>query len=448
MPKYCLGISCKISSAGISCYLRLGQQMGEATNKEFSNGNSSLVIGANSWNFDEYGGAYKIATEFAVFCAQRGWDVHYVCNHAGKTERAPDLEFGVKVWRYQRPAGSSKGKSVDNLRAHFSHTRTIMRTIVDLAEDGRSVIVNGHSPLQYLGLIAGSGKTRPSRKVMSVHSPTAQEFIAEKQGSKLQVRDHLAIWLLKRLESSCYRKSDRIQCDSDFTRLSLARDFPRQTKQRMIVCPGYVDFERFNVRNMPRQHARRQLGGVWHTEEVIFFCLRRHVERMGLASLIRACSLVRDKAMDPGFRAFRLLIGGDGPLRKELEILKSELSLDDHVHFVGRLPEEYLQLAYRAANCFVLPTSALECFGLIILESFAVGTPVIATPVGSIPEVLGPFAGECLTADLSPESIGRSMFEFMCRNTWECREQELYEHAKIYDKKIVLQRLESIVSER
>jgi glycogen(starch) synthase len=422
--------------------------MGRAVNKEFSSRNSSLVIGANSWNFDEYGGAYKIATEFAVFCAQRGWDVHYVCNHRGKTNGAPEIEFGVKVWRYQRPEGSGEGKSVQNLRAHFSRSRTIMRTILDSTADGRSVIVNGHSPLQYLGLIAGSGKSRGARKVISVHSPTAQEFIAEKQGSKLQVRDHLAIWLLRRLEGSCYRKSDQIQCDSDFTRVSLAHDFPRQTGERLVVCPGYVDFDKFNIRTMPRQHARRQLGGVWDTEELIFFSLRRHVERMGLASLIRACFLVRDKATNQGFRPFRLIIGGDGPLRKDLEKLKSDLNLDEHVYFVGRLPEEQIQLAYRAANCFVLPTSALECFGLIILESFAVGTPVIATPVGAIPEVLGPFAEESLTTGLSPDSIGKSMLEFMTREVSERREHELYEHAKIYDKNVVLQRLEGIVSER
>src|SRR5208282_5988859 len=42
----------------------------------------------------------------------------------------------------------------------------------------------------------------------------------------------------------------------------------------------------------------------------------------------------------------------------------------------------------RACDAFVLPTGALECFGLIAIEAFAPGRPVLATTVGAMPEML------------------------------------------------------------
>ena len=70
-----------------------------------------------------------------------------------------------------------------------------------------------------------------------------------------------------------------------------------------------------------------------------------------------------------------------------LEKRVCDLQLEETVKFLGRLPEEQIPLCYAAADCFVLPTRALECFGLIVLESFAAGTPVIASRVAAIPEL-------------------------------------------------------------
>jgi glycosyltransferase involved in cell wall biosynthesis len=64
------------------------------------------------------------------------------------------------------------------------------------------------------------------------------------------------------------------------------------------------------------------------------------------------------------------------------------LGLEQHVRFTGFVPEDVLPLLYRAADLSVVPTVALEGFGLTTLESLAAGTPVLVTPIGGLPEAV------------------------------------------------------------
>ena len=75
-----------------------------------------------------------------------------------------------------------------------------------------------------------------------------------------------------------------------------------------------------------------------------------------------------------------------------------ELGLQDHVRLLGHVPEADLPLAYRAADLTVMPTASLEGFGLSVIESLAAGTPVLATPVGGMLDILPPL-GEQLVLE-------------------------------------------------
>ena len=103
---------------------------------------------------------------------------------------------------------------------------------------------------------------------------------------------------------------------------------------------------------------------------------------MGLDTLIEASRILKGRGL-----TFRTLIGGGGSLRDSLESQITEGGLQNDVFLLGRLSEKQLPLAYAAADCFVLPTRALECFGLIVLEAYACNTPVIASNVAAIPEL-------------------------------------------------------------
>src|SRR5262249_40901914 len=97
-------------------------------------------------------------------------------------------------------------------------------------------------------------------------------------------------------------------------------------------------------------------------------------------------------------------------------------------------------------DCFVLPTRELECFGLVIVEAFASGTPVIATPIGAIPELMAP-APEGLARDNSPEALGERILAFLRSGGQRdaAHAAKYVAFAKNYEKTKILDRLEVLV---
>ncbi len=67
--------------------------------------------------------------------------------------------------------------------------------------------------------------------------------------------------------------------------------------------------------------------------------------------------------------------------------MAKELDIEDHVTFLGYVPDDKLPLLYSASDIFVLP-AIYENFPFAILEAQATGLPVISTKVGGIPEFL------------------------------------------------------------
>jgi glycosyltransferase involved in cell wall biosynthesis len=108
-----------------------------------------------------------------------------------------------------------------------------------------------------------------------------------------------------------------------------------------------------------------------------------------------ACRLIEQKGVSYALRAFaqvapefpdaRLLIAGDGPLRKTLENEAKTLGMKDRVLFLGWQPDVTRLLA---AFDLLLAPSLWEGFGLVMLEAMAQGTPIIASRVSAIPEVV------------------------------------------------------------
>jgi glycogen(starch) synthase len=76
-----------------------------------------------------------------------------------------------------------------------------------------------------------------------------------------------------------------------------------------------------------------------------------------------------------------LVIGGEGSQLQALEQLTTELGLEPSVRFVGRVPPDEVDHFLRSASVAVVPSRS-EAFGMVVLEAWRAGTPVIASSRG------------------------------------------------------------------
>ena len=358
-----------------------------------------VLMTAAGWHDESPGGANKLPTDFARSLASRGYWVTYLCaSDAIDRVTRSDID-GVDLRRY--PSPSAPSPSLANVRSHWQMTSEIVRA-VQAERPVRAVL--GHSPLQYL---AAARACRSGRRCYGVHSPLVAELEHGVTGQPTW-RHRMAWRAAWHLEASVLRVSDVVHCDSDYTRRFMQSEHPRRLNGKAIVLPGWVDVERFRAAPVSRDELRGQLGWPWEPGVTTFFALRRLVPRMGLDTLLDAAARVAARG-----RKFRVVVGGEGVERSRLEALALARGIADRVAFVGRIPESRLSASYGAADCFVLPTRALECFGLIVLEAYACGVPVIGVPVGSIPEVMGPQFSEWVTDDNSAPALAERMEDFL-----------------------------------
>jgi glycosyltransferase involved in cell wall biosynthesis len=84
----------------------------------------------------------------------------------------------------------------------------------------------------------------------------------------------------------------------------------------------------------------------------------------------------------------KLVIVGDGNLRKQYEHWAKKLGVKDRITFTGFIPHELLPEYYNLFDIFVLPSiDRAESFGLVLLEAMACGKPLIASNLKGVREV-------------------------------------------------------------
>ncbi|HVW38501.1 MAG TPA: glycosyltransferase, partial [Pirellulales bacterium] len=148
-------------------------------------------------------------------------------------------------------------------------------------------------------------------------------------------------------------------------------------QEKIAVAPNGIDIARF--RDCTAGAEARQEFGIPPSAPLVGAVGRlAEIKRHDL--LIRAFARVRLR-----LPAARLLLVGDGPERRPLEQLAAKLLPADCVRFAGRqaAPERFLQ----AMDVMAL-TSRSEGMPLAVLEAWAAGTPVVATRVGGLPELI------------------------------------------------------------
>ncbi|MGH7395457.1 MAG: glycosyltransferase family 4 protein, partial [Candidatus Methylomirabilales bacterium] len=315
------------------------------------------------------GGGERVLREHALRLQKRGHEVTVLCRAPGPD--APDAVRldGVEVLHL--PADRSRPWGWV-----FSAGRRAGRMAAELAAD----LVIAHQPLTASGVARGGG----APLIYVFHSPAGEEYRTRHPSGLVH---RAAASLLHRIEARALARADRVVVLSEFSRETLARCH-NVDPTGVLRIPGGVDPVVFRPAE-DRAVLRRRLD--LPVDGPLLVTVRNLVPRMGLDDLIRAMA-----AVTAAFPDATLLIGGDGPLRSDLERLAEAAGVAVRTRFLGYVPEDRLPDLLRAADLFVLPTRMLEGFGLVTVEALACGTPVVGTPVGATPELLGPLGAGLL----------------------------------------------------
>lgn len=324
------------------------------------------------------GGAERVLRHQALGLAKQGYEVHVVHRASNGTTRVKEGIFrGVHLHAFPFDAKS--------------YLKAVVQSTVYTAFFARKLrpdVVIGHQPLSTWGAFRFGGRGR-----LYVYLSSWPEEL------KLRLPE-ASYWpeAARSLERSVLRLARSAAAISRYAAAELRVHYPRSGLERIYVNPLGVDLGAFSPR-LSREEARARLG--LPARAYLVLTVRNLVERMGLPDLLEAFAKLEREATGQA----RLIIAGEGPLGPRLRQKARQLGLENQVLFPGYVPDTQLPLFYRAADLFVLPTRALENFGLVALEAFACGTPVVGTPVGAIPEVVGRFDADLLTAGIGPRPL-------------------------------------------
>ncbi len=209
-------------------------------------------------------------------------------------------------------------------------------------------------------------------EVTHFHGPWSAESKAEGAGA-------LSCFLKQKIERSVYKRAQRtIVLSEAFAKIAVEQYGVGAESVRIV--PGAVDLHRFKP-VITQAEARERLG--WSADRRILFSVRRLVNRMGLHHLIDAMAEITKTQADAV-----LYIAGKGRLKAQLEEQIRQRGVEKTVCLLGFVADDDLPLMFQAADLSVVPTTALEGFGLVAAESLAAGTPTMVTPVGGLPEVV------------------------------------------------------------
>ncbi len=161
-------------------------------------------------------------------------------------------------------------------------------------------------------------------------------------------------------------KSTLKRFDQIFSVSKPAQTFAKSTFDILSdVIPNTVTVSQFKSAKPYKEFADNNIT-------IVF--IGRLVERKGCLHLLRAIELLYKQG---NLDRVRVLIGGKGPLKKQLEAFVADRHLSGTVQFLGYVTEDSKAKYLASADIAVFPSTGGESFGIVLLEAMAAGSRAI-----------------------------------------------------------------------
>jgi glycosyltransferase involved in cell wall biosynthesis len=264
----------------------------------------------------------------------------------------PDAEVSAVAFGRPEAGGQTWGPAAGS---------TLRRACVSLSDDAAlpsAAVIDRHFSLY--------GRARTSRRgrhplVVHFHGPWADESrMAGASEGAARVK-----YLLERLR---YAGADRFVVLSRHFHDVLVDQY-HVPQERVRVIPPGVHLSRFGFSDSAARSPQMVL------------CVRRLERRMGIDVLLRSWQAVVAERPEA-----HLVVVGTGSQSRALQAQAADSGLGGAVTFTGRTDDRELATLYQRCAFTVVPTVALEGFGLIALESMAAGRAPVVTDCGGLPD--------------------------------------------------------------
>jgi L-malate glycosyltransferase len=239
--------------------------------------------------------------------------------------------------------------------------------------------------------------------VIHAHSILNGGFLAsrikEKYGIPFVVTEHSSSYARKLLKKWQYKIADDVVHKADLL-IAVSEQFCALLDKTFISGKSW----KYIPNILPRQFEI-EVAHKPNSTKFAFCNISILTENKGIDVLLKAFS-----ASFKGRADVILQIAGDGPLRSALELLAESLGITSQVNFMGMLSRKEVVSLLKESNAYVL-SSHVETFGVVLIESLALGIPVIATKCGGPESIVIDGVNGYLVEKNSIEALSNAMLE-------------------------------------
>lgn len=303
------------------------------------------------------GGLGVHVTELAAGLERRGHEVHVITRRK-KDQAEYERIDGVHYYRIDHGLDTDFVKSMDMMCQAMAHKFSEITNMI-----GHFDLIHAHDWLAANAMkyaMDGFG----TRGILTMHSTEyGRDGNVFFDGYAREIRDAEA--------EGCYH-ADEIICVSHFLAEEVERIYAVPTT-KMHVVPNGVNFRAFDGQIDPA--VVKAEYGIAPMAPTIFAAGRMSLQK-GMDMLVEAVPMVLASYPDA-----RFIISGSGPEKEPVVEKAREMNVMDKIIFLDTLPrQKYIDLM-RAVDIVAVP-SRNEPFGIIVLEAWAAGKPVVATTAG------------------------------------------------------------------
>jgi len=152
--------------------------------------------------------------------------------------------------------------------------------------------------------------------------------------------------------------------------------------KEIVVIPNAINLSFFQEKNEQQCRILKEQLDLGKDDIVILYVGRISFEK-NIDKIINAIAIVRERKT----KNVKLLLVGEGTAMKQVKQMVHSLDLTDMVKFVGAINGEMVKYYYQISDLFAFASTS-ETFGMVIIEAFASGLPVLAIKATGVVDIV------------------------------------------------------------